>query len=141
MKPGATIRPIASINSVAVAFGKRPIATSRPFLIAASFRIGAAPEPSTTLPPTMRMSYLGSCAGEAAARSRDAEVRQAVVHRLRRLMRRVYLRACCRQYEVEQRGCEAEMTEAGSADCRSQTVVCPGGAAAGPGNSRRRENK
>jgi len=33
------------------------------------------------------------------------------------------------------------MTEAGSADCRSQTVICPGGAAAGPGNSRRRENK
>src|SRR6266851_2643957 len=59
MKPGATIRPRASITSLPSLAGMRPILAMRPFLIPMSPRMRGARVPSMIIPSLMTMSNSG----------------------------------------------------------------------------------
>src|SRR5271170_3833127 len=59
-KPGATIRPAASMVSRAASPSSRPTAATRPSLIATSPRNGTRPLPSTMLPSLISMSCIRS---------------------------------------------------------------------------------
>ena len=65
MKPGATVRPEASMRRVAGAPARFPIVAIRPSRMPTSAETAGVPSPSITDPPVMTRSY-GVCAADWA---------------------------------------------------------------------------
>src|SRR5689334_2268629 len=78
MKPGATMRSVASIVRAARA-ETSPTATMRPSAIATSALVAGAPVPSATVPPRMTRSQ--------SIEPRDVVVQDRVARRLREMRR------------------------------------------------------